>query len=421
MSSAHLARTLTGPDSPLRRLEAITDSTSDTLSVADLLDTLLDRIRELLAVDTAAALLLDPTGTFLLATAARGIEAEVHQGVRVPVGQGFAGRVAAQRRPLAIEQIDEDNVVNPILLEKGITSLLGVPLVSGDGLLGVLHVGTMAARAFTEADAALLQLVADRVALRVQSQITQTERAAAARMHRSLSPGRLPSVPGLELAARYVPGGDGLVGGDWYDVFALPSGALCLVMGDVVSHGLDAAIAMSQIRAALRSAALENHDDPAATLAQLDRYVSYFRPAALATVLCAVLDPGQERLRVSLAGHPPPVLAVPGLPAEPVALRPDPPVGTGIEVTRHSTALALPPGAVVSFYTDGLVEHPAQPIDTGMLRLARSVSTGSAEATCVTVMSQLVGNVTPRDDIALLVLRRLPEPVPDTESDRAVG
>ena len=100
--------------------------------------------------------------------------------------------------------------------------MLGVPLLTADRLLGVLHVGRLENRLFTDHDVALLQVVADRVAGAIQSQALAVERAAAALLERSLQPDQLPSCPGLELAARYVPAQGEPVGGDWYDVFTLP-------------------------------------------------------------------------------------------------------------------------------------------------------------------------------------------------------
>ena len=229
------------------------------------------RVRTLMAVDTAAVLLLDHSRRFLVATAAQGIEEEVSQGVRIPIGKGFAGRIAEQKHWVSIAQVDHGNVLNPILGQKGITSLLGVPLLTAGAVLGVLHVGTLSRRQFTEQDAALLQLVADRVASAAQSRLAQAESTAAEVMRRNLLPATLPQVGGLEFASRYVPGARGAVGGDWYDVFTLPSGTMCFVVGDVVGHGLAAALSMSEVRVALRSAALTS-EDPAALLARLDDY-----------------------------------------------------------------------------------------------------------------------------------------------------
>ena len=156
-----------------RWLEVIADTGLAQLAVDQLLDELLEKVCELMAVDTAAVLVLDQSRQFLMATVARGIEEEVHQGVRIPLGRGFAGRIAEQRRWVAIEQVDHNTVLNPILHEKGITSLLGVPLVATGKVLGVLHVGTLARRRFTQQDADLLQMVADRAAMATQSRISR--------------------------------------------------------------------------------------------------------------------------------------------------------------------------------------------------------------------------------------------------------
>jgi signal transduction protein with GAF and PtsI domain len=240
-------------DYRLRRIESVTDAALAHLDVEDLLVELLDRVRELLEVDTAAVLLLDSSGQQLVATAARGIEAEVRQGIHIPMGKGFAGRIAAERQPVIIEQVDHTNVLNPVLLEHGICSLLGVPLLSSGTVIGVLHVGTLAPHRFTDDDISLLQIVADRVAFATQARRAEVQRTAAAVLQRSLLPARLPVVPGLEFAARYVPAENGGVGGDWYDVFTLPTGWLCLVIGDVVGRGLGAADVMGRLRSALRA------------------------------------------------------------------------------------------------------------------------------------------------------------------------
>ena len=394
------------PTERLRWLEVVTDAELAQLSVDELLDELLDRVRELMAVDTAAVLLLDPARQYLIATVARGIEEEVHQGVRIPLGRGFAGRIAEERNWVAIEQVDHRNVLNPILREKGIVSLLGVPLVAGGVVLGVLHVGTLARRRFTEQDATLLQMVADRAALATQYRMSQAERAAASVMQRHLLPARLPDVPGLEFASRYVPGGGGDVGGDWYDVFTLPSGTVCLVVGDVVGHGLAAAQSMSQIRSVLRSITLHT-EDPGEVLTRLDESVRHFQPATMATVLCGLLAPGAEVLRMSSAGHPPPILAPAHGEATTLPVPPDLPLGVDTGRPRHSTDVPLPRGAVLCLYTDGLVERRNVVIDDSIEKLRRTVTAQTPESVCVDVMRRLVAFATPEDDVAVLVVRRL--------------
>jgi len=107
-------------------------------------------------------LLLEPDEGVLAARAAVGLEEEVERGVRIPVGRGFAGRIAAERVPVVLDDVDHADVLNPVLREKGVKSLLGVPLVVGNEMLGVLHVGTLTPRRFTPEDTQLLQLAGDR-------------------------------------------------------------------------------------------------------------------------------------------------------------------------------------------------------------------------------------------------------------------
>ena len=136
------------PDT-LQALQRVTDVALAHLTLDDLLTELLQRMTEILHTDTAAFLLLDESANELVARAAKGIEEEVSQGVRIPVGRGFAGRVAAERRAIFIEDVDHADILNPILRERGIRSLLGVPLLVEGDVIGVLHVGTLVPRVFS--------------------------------------------------------------------------------------------------------------------------------------------------------------------------------------------------------------------------------------------------------------------------------
>jgi signal transduction histidine kinase len=152
----------------LEYVQAVTDAALTHLELDDLLDELLLRIRSILGANTAAILLLDEQTNELVARAARGLEEEVEAGVRIPVGGGFAGRVAAERRPVILPDVDHAHVLNPILREKGIKTLLGVPLIAREEVIGVLHVGTLVHHVFTDDDVQLLQLVAERAALAIE-------------------------------------------------------------------------------------------------------------------------------------------------------------------------------------------------------------------------------------------------------------
>jgi signal transduction histidine kinase len=149
----------------LENVQAVTDVALAHLEVDELLRELLIRVRDILGADTAAILLLDEDTDELVATSALGIEEEVEAGVRIPLGRGFAGRIAADRTPVVLPDLDTADVFNPILREKGIKSMLGVPLTRGPGVIGVLHVGTLTPRDFTSDDVELLTLVAERAAL----------------------------------------------------------------------------------------------------------------------------------------------------------------------------------------------------------------------------------------------------------------
>ncbi len=174
---------INGDAERLRRLQLVTDAALAHLELDELLGELLARIREALAADTAAILLHDDDRNELVARAAVGLEEEVERSVRIPIDGGFAGRVAGERRPIIVEDVDRAEILNPTLREKGVKSLLGVPLVVEGQLLGVLHVGTLSPRAFSSEDVELLQLVADRAAIAIaHARLFATERQARARL-----------------------------------------------------------------------------------------------------------------------------------------------------------------------------------------------------------------------------------------------
>jgi len=390
-------------DERLDRILAVTDATLSGLDTEDLLAELLERVRGLLAVDTATILLLEPDSQHLAAVAAVGLEEEVRQGFRIELGVGFAGRVARDRTPVVID-VDETTVVNPILLDKGISTLLGVPMVTAGELVGVLHVGSYEPRTFDPADVTLLQMVADRAALASQASRYRTERTATLALQHSLLPTQLPHAEGLEMAARYVPGHRFAVGGDWYDVFHLPSGHLGVVVGDVSGHGLRAAVVMGRLRSALRAYALES-EDPADVLTRLDRKIRHFEAGNLATILYAMIAPRRDRMTVTLAGHPPPVLAVAEEPARLLSVPVDLPVGIDAAQKRRNTHVELGDDATVVVYTDGLIERRGQIIDAGLQRLCDAVRPGPAETLCSSIMARMQIEQA-EDDVAFLCLRR---------------
>ena len=371
----------------------------------DLLLDLLERATDLLETDTATVLLVDSSGTDLVARAARGIEEEVRQGVRIRIGTGFAGRIAAEGRPLILDQVDETTVANPILWRKGIRSMLGVPLLADDRVIGVVHVGSLSARAFTNHDAEVLSLVADRVGSAVKVRLLEGDRDAAEAIQRSLLPSAPSSLAEFDCAARYVPAERGGIGGDWYDAFMLDDGEVWVVVGDVAGHGFRSATVMGRIRSAMRAYALLGQG-PDEVLRLTDRKMAHFEVGSMATVAIAVFCPPYDDALVALAGHPPFVIAVPGQEPSFVSAAPGPPIGVSLADRPGSTSVPMPHGTVLVGCTDGLFERRGEPLDVGLERVRRAVGLETPAAVCDRVMSEAMESHIPEDDVALLVIRR---------------
>jgi len=375
------------------------------LEVARLLGHLLDAVEERLAIDTASLLVLDQAGTHLVARIGRGLERDIEPGVRVPIGRGLAGRIAATRAPVHLCDIGPDTVASPVLWEQQVRSMLGVPLLADGRLLGVMHVGTLAEHTFDEADVHELQLLAGRAAAALLWQQNLTEARAARTLQQSLLPTRVLDVPGLEFATRFVAAEDFGVGGDWFDSFLLPSGEVGVVIGDVAGSGLRAAIVMNRLRSALRAYAIESAT-PSEALARLARKFAHFEPGEMATILYLTIAVDRSHVTLASLGHLPPVIAVPGEEAVVLDCRPSPPLGARFEAPRVDVVLELAPGTTVACYTDGLVERRRESLDEGLERLRQAMTAGAPEDVCRRIMTRLVGASPVHDDTALLVLRR---------------
>jgi serine phosphatase RsbU (regulator of sigma subunit)/anti-sigma regulatory factor (Ser/Thr protein kinase) len=391
----------------------LSDPSLSDLPLERLLDELLIRIREILSVDTAAVLLLDTETRELVARAAKGIEEEVEQGVRIPLGRGFAGRIANERMPIYIADVDHADVLNPILRAKGIRSLLGVPLMIGGRVLGVLHVGTLHPRVFTNADAAILQLAAGRAAPAIERaqllDALEHEHLGAVALQSSLLPDVLPNIATADVAARYLPARD-VVGGDWYDVLDLGDGRIGLAIGDVAGHGVRAAALMGQLRTALRAYALEGHP-PGETLRRVDTLLHATRARGMATAAYAIVDPELGRLTIASAGHPPPLHVVGDGQSHLIDVAHAPPLGVLQFAQYDETHATIAAGDGVVLYTDGLIERRGVPLAENLERLPRVADAPvpqSADELCERVLEGMLPDGAARDDVAVVALRLEP-------------
>lgn len=376
------------------------------------MQTLIESVRTVMGSDTATLLLVDDSGTVLEPAASAGLGRRWRGATHVPVGSGFAGRVAAGRRPVALTEINESSVLNPILRDFGLRRLLGVPVFGAERLLGVLHAGWLEARTLTPDDTVRLEAEAAAIGKRLSENSKDDAHLAALALQRSLLPAAPPRIPGLDIAVRYLPA-DGDLGGDWYDIFPLPSGAVGIVMGDVEGHGLASAVAMGRLRSALRAYALD-YEDPSEVVRRLDRKLCWFEGEISATVVYAVMRPPFDVVTLCNAGHPAPLAVHLG---EPIAEPTDLPAGLllGLEPDhpRHNQTIPLQPGAALAFYTDGLVERrrvTAKDLDPDIerLELVREAfkATDDAETACSRIIASGLGDDSVEDDVALVVVRR---------------
>jgi serine phosphatase RsbU (regulator of sigma subunit)/anti-sigma regulatory factor (Ser/Thr protein kinase) len=248
-----------------------------------------------------------------------------------------------------------------------------------------------------------------------QAQLSRTETFArreheiAETLQRSLLPDRIPQIPALALAARYVPATAHLeVGGDWYDVMQLDDGLIGLAIGDVAGRGLQAAATMGQLRMAVRAYAIQD-SSPVSVMCGVHQLVAHLPIPEIVTLTYLVFDPTTRRLHLTNAGHPPPLVFGGGR-VEYLEDGLSPPLGATAQADFTETTHDLWPGATLLLYTDGLVERRRESIQRGLDRLAREASAydgADIDELCDHVLSSLIEGDHVADDIALVAMRPL--------------
>ncbi|MFF0558785.1 SpoIIE family protein phosphatase [Streptomyces sp. NPDC020472] len=281
-----------------------------------------------------------------------------------------------------------------------------VPLVGRGQVLGAVTVTRLKTREpFDAQDRVLIDEVVARAALNIDNaRLYTTQREAALTLQRSLTNNELPAVTGLELTGRYLPASSHDVGGDWFDVIALPGGRTGLVIGDVMGHGIHAAAVMGQLRTAVRT--LARHDiAPDRMLSSLDAVVADLGEDEMATCVYAVHDPATGGWIIARAGHPPPAVAT----ADGTITFLDGPPGTPLGTGAHdfgTEEVVLPGGGLLVLYTDGLIEARDRDLDQGMRQLAEALRPldRPLDTLCDDVLGRLLAG-SAQDDVAMLLAR----------------
>ncbi len=404
----------------VRTLQILSDAALAHLEMHGLTTELVERAATLFQADSACLLLRDENAPGLGVHAARGVLPVTPEN-RVMLGEGTLGSLAVGRQP-ALLVGEELPLLEPGRPEAGagvdaaqIASLMVVPLVTADELLGLIVLGATAEDRFDAGALELLTLAADRMAIAIDHvQRFAHGRQLVETLQRSLLPDRLPHHPRLELAARYLPSGLApQIGGDWYDAIELDRDRTAVMIGDVVGHGVRAATTMSELRNALRAFAVEGHS-PGSALHQLDRVVhATFGPGMIATVLFLIIDASKGTVSLSRAGHPPPALRTAGGEIRYLETGGTLPLGIDDRVKADEAQYDLSPGDTLLLFTDGLVERRRESINTGFDRLREAFTNAptDVEELCDYILERTVTEQASHDDVAVLAVRVLGPPL----------
>jgi PAS domain S-box-containing protein len=390
------------------KLQQVTEAALEHQEPSELMGLVVERIREAFRADMARILLIEPNREGELALgAASGFGAAAKASESVPLSDVLS-QVVNEGRPIILDGLHGGAGLDPLLGAAAPRALMASPLTVKGRMAGVVEIGSRKERRFSPEEESLLVLMADRAGLAIEhARAYEREVGTVEMLQRSLLPDRLPILPGVKIAARYLPGGAD-VGGDWYDAVPLEDGRVGLAMGDVVGHGLDAASLMGQLRHAARAYALEGHPAPA-VLDRLDRLVRSLPGAQMATLLYVIVDPDLRTIRFASAGHVPPLVIGPDGGARFLEGAPNPPLGVFDSSGHEELTVELEPGSTIVLYTDGLVEERGVSIDSGLEALRSAADhPGEPEELCDHLVDSMLAIHPAHDDIAILALQALP-------------
>jgi PAS domain S-box-containing protein len=399
------------------RLHAVTASLARAATADEVARVAVDEGSSALEADAAAVFLHDAQRRRFVTLAHTGYPAEREaEHASFPTSlDNPATEALRTRRPVVVTSGEELVARWPALAADqdatGDQATVAQPMVSGDDVVGVLHVAFRSPRGFADWELAFIETLASQTGQAlVRARMYERDHAAAVALQQTLLPPELPPVEGAALHAHYVPARyEANVGGDWYDAMLLSDGTLAVCVGDVVGHGLAAATAMGQLRNAIRAYLLEDIS-PGQVLRRLNRYARSLGEGAFATTVVATLDPSRTSWCFASAGHPPPIVVSEGH-ARFLELV-GPPVGAVDEFEYEAQEEVLSRPAIAILYTDGLVERRGTRLEDGLARLlelvGESIRSGSADAEAL--VSAMLEGEGPADDVAVLVVEALAAP-----------
>jgi GAF domain-containing protein/anti-sigma regulatory factor (Ser/Thr protein kinase) len=394
------------------RLQALTAALSGALTTSEVAEAFLGQAREAVAADGAAIGVVDHERRTIRIVESRGYEAAVAPLAEYPVGADLPQARAFRRlKPsyhLDLEGLAAEYPAFAEAIDVGHRSFAFMPLVSAGNALGVAMFSWRRATEVQPAEKAFLETLASQCAQALdRARRYETERMIAETLQRSILPETLPSMEGVQVSARYLPGTAVVdVGGDWYDTIPLQDGRLAFVVGDVVGKGVVAASTMAQLRNGLRALALDANGD-GTTVTKLNRLIDGYTDAPFATLAYVALDPRRGAVSVISAGHLPPLVVPPvGAPAFLEQGR-GLPLGVDRDAEYVPWCGTLDPGSLILLFTDGLVERRDRSLDEGFEQLVRvaAVAPRDPEQFVDAVIADLVGDQDRGDDIAVLALR----------------
>ncbi|MBP0453103.1 SpoIIE family protein phosphatase [Kitasatospora sp. RG8] len=314
--------------------------------------------------------------------------------------------------PLFIESPGDPVDAFPADSVEGVGAWAYLPLIASNRPVGACILGFDDIHHLTTKDRGILTALSGLIAQALErARLYDAKSALAHGLQTALLPHRLPVLPGIRTAGRYLPGTSGMdIGGDWYDV--IPTGdGVALVVGDVEGHNIAAAGTMGQLRSAVRAFATAGHS-PGAVLAGTNRILVGLDPGLLASCCYIRVEPGTDRAYAVRAGHCPPLLRRPDGSTDVLELAGGPLLGVDGTSTYPETRLDLPRGSILALYTDGLVEERGSDIDLGIDDLRASLAharAGDLEELADQLLRKARRSPRRSDDIALLLTAYHPE------------